>query len=112
MTNPTAALDAVEQALQGIMDTRDDPGALPVIKAKYVTNALTHLAALRQHVADLVAFRQAHKPCVSRIEYLENKNKCLEALNSDLMSSLLNIKGLTVPPHIPAPHEYNGGQGA
>ena len=53
------ALDAVEQALQGIwtdVDTEEHYKTVP-----RVTDALAHLATLKQQVAELVAFREAHE---------------------------------------------------
>jgi len=55
--NPAEALDAIEQALQGIwtdVDTEEHYKTVP-----RVTDALAHLATLRQQVAELVAFREA-----------------------------------------------------
>ncbi len=49
MTDPTEALDAIEQALQGIwtdVDTEEHYKTVP-----RVTEALTHIATLRQQVA-------------------------------------------------------------
>lgn len=73
--NPTQALDAIEQALQWIwtdVDTEEHYKTVP-----RVTDALTHLATLRQQVADLVAennrFKEALlKACGDDAETCDN----------------------------------------
>ena len=75
MTDPTETLDAIEQALQKYASARDfiylDPEN-DVIKEGVVFgagdslgnaafDALSHLATLRQQVAELVAFWEAHQ---------------------------------------------------
>ena len=80
MTNPTQALDAIEQALQGVLPFAKEckhhenngkyPGK-PVFSfndvpltfdaLNLIPEALAHLATLKQQVAELVAFREAHQ---------------------------------------------------
>lgn len=65
MTNPTQALAAIEQALREAHDelcllARHRRIELPQVD-KNMIDALAHLATLRQQVADLVAFREAHE---------------------------------------------------
>lgn len=65
MTNPTQALDAIEQALQAAHDelcllARHRRIELPQVDRNMI-ETLTHLATLKQQVAELVAFREAHQ---------------------------------------------------
>lgn len=71
-TNPTEALDAVEQALRIYSDPynqlNEDGEELRVPDfyaemdfERFATEALAHLATLKQQVAELVAFREAHQ---------------------------------------------------
>ncbi len=70
--NPTETLDAIEQALRfytTLVPSRDivadtEPCCGPMDGAEFgnrARNGLTHLATLKQQVADLVAFREAHE---------------------------------------------------
>lgn len=73
MTNPTEALDAVEQALRIYSDPynqlNEDGEELRVPDfyaemdfERFATEALTHITTLRQQVADLVAYAKACYP--------------------------------------------------
>lgn len=69
--NPTETLDAIEQALQTVLSRygnerhfgsgrqADEINKEHTVKLGFET--LAHLATLRQQVADLVAFREAHE---------------------------------------------------
>ena len=74
MTNPTQALDAIEQALTdgkkllvAIKNSNDLDGRIAFLPQKTeetiqnVFEALAHIATLKQQVAELVAFREAHE---------------------------------------------------
>lgn len=72
MNNPTEALDAVEQALHALSLSCDTDtiectrcGYSEDLKGTYMhdcsLSALTHLATLKQQVAELVAFREAYQ---------------------------------------------------
>lgn len=74
MTNPTQALDAIEKALTdckkllvAIKNSNDLDGRIAFLPQKTeeaiqnAFDALAHLATLKQQVAELVAFREAHQ---------------------------------------------------
>ena len=144
MTDPTETLDAIEQALQKYASARDfiylDPEN-DVIKEGVVFgagdslgnaafDALSHLATLRQQVAELVAFREAHEWRPISDEYKDGR-PCLltndnwagyavavgqykpsdeEFIDAGLRLQHVYPPNLCMP--LPTPPAAEGGQGA